>query len=137
MGYSSKFSPERYEPIAKVLEGIQALPPGKSTIVSVDPGRPEELGVIKYLVYDFLFHTGLKKNFRIKTLENELLIQRLGLRAEPKFVLQKNNQELIETLIELWGEPEAKAQLESWIKEGKISAEDGDELWASVEKIMS
>jgi hypothetical protein len=137
MGYSKKFSPERYEPIAKVLEAIQALEPGKSFILSVDPGRPEELGLIKYLVYDFLFHTGLKKNFRIKTLENELLILRLGLRAEPKFVLQKNNQELIETLIELWDTEAAKVRLKEWVDSGKISAEDGDELWKSVQKIMA
>jgi len=135
VGYSKTFTPKRYEPIAKVLEAVQRLEPGERLIVSEAPGV--EIGLVRYLVYDFLFHTGLKERFRLKTLGTELLIQRLGTGEGLKVELQKSNQEFIETLIELWGSTDAEEALKGWVLSGKISAEDGDELWASVERIMA
>lgn len=133
MTYSVKFTPERYEPIGKVLESLKALRPGG--FVTTAGGR-EELARVRYLVYDFLSHTGLKKEFRIKTLGSELLIQRKEDLREVKLSVNDNG-ELIESLIELWGTEAAKAALERWTKEGRISEEEGAELWKSVEKIMT
>jgi hypothetical protein len=133
VSYSAKFIPERYEPIAKVLDSIKALRPGG--FVTTAGGR-EELSRVKYLVYDFLSHTGLKSQFKLKMLEGELLIQRKADLREVSLSI-KDNGALIESLIELWGTTEAKAALESWIKEERISEEEGAELWESVSKIMT
>lgn len=130
MGYSAKFNPARYESITKVLESLKSLLPGGRVLVS---GRPEELGLTKYLVYDFLFHTGLKSQFKIKTLEGELLIQR---KAAPATKVSVEGA-LIESLIEFWGTPKAEAALEQWKKEERITESEGVELWQSVAKIMT
>ena len=133
MTYSVKFTPERYEPIAKVLDSLKALRPGG--FVTTAGGR-EELSRVKYLVYDFLSHTGLKKEFKLKMLEGELLIQRKADLREVSLSI-KDNGALIESLIELWGTDGAKAALEDWIKVERISEEEGAELWESVSKIMT
>jgi hypothetical protein len=135
MGYSKIFKPERYESIAKVLEAVQTLHPGGRLTIS--GGSKEELGVIRYLVYDFLWHMGLKGKFRVKTLESSLLVLRLGFREEPKVRVEREQGELVEALIELWDTKAAEAQLKEWVSSGKISTEEGDELWKSVEKIMA
>jgi len=138
MSYSKHFNPARYEPIAKVLEAVQALRPGGR--LTITGASSEELGQTRYLVYDFLWHMGLKEMFRLRTLgEGTLLIQRLGLGDSVKVEIAANTKrgEMIETLIELWDTEAAKDQLKEWVDSRKISAEDGDELWTSVQKIMA
>jgi len=134
VGYSKTFNSEKYKSIAKVLDSIQSLAPGGRVIVSEAPGLG--IGIVRYLVYDFLFHTRLKAQFRLKTLGTELLIQRLGSGEALKVEVQVGRGEMIEALIELWGTAEARAALEEWIKASKISPEEGNELWESVQKIM-
>jgi len=133
MSYTAKFTPERYEPIAKVLESLKALRPGGKVTIA---GGREELERIRYLVYEFLFHTGLKREFKLRNLGDELLIQRKADLREVR-VAKDDKGEFIESLIELWGTLEAKAALERWKKEGRITEGEGAELWERTEKIMA
>ena len=133
MSYTVKFTPERYEPIAKVLESLKALRAGGKVTIA---GGREELERIRYLVYEFLFHTGLKKEFKLRNLGDEILIQRKADLREVR-VAKDDKGEFIESLIELWGTLEAKAALERWTKEGRITEGEGAELWERIEKIMA
>lgn len=73
--YSKNFNPSKYKPIADLLGQIQVLEKGGSLWVN-DLSR-EELHNTRWLLYDWLSHQGLKKNYRIRVLEGDLRISRL------------------------------------------------------------
>lgn len=137
MGYSEKFNPEKYEPLQKVISAVQALEPGQSTVMTV--GSAEDLSKARMLLYEVLHHLGVKTRFRIKVLgPTQLLILRLGFRSEPStqtFGIGKDKE--IEELIEVWGEPQAEALLQGWVTSGRVTKEEGVELWEHLKRIMS
>lgn len=144
MSYSKVFSPEKYEVITNVIEATQGLSPGEA--VTVTSETPEASSLTRNLLYDYLFHMSLKGKFRIKCLDPKtLIIRRLGFKALAtiKFLGKKTitggpqHSPMIESLIELWGEPEAEAILKGWIETKAISLEEGEELWTHVKRIMS
>jgi hypothetical protein len=136
MGYSKKFTPEKYNSITKVVEAIQRLTPGQSTVI--DCNSESDFVKTRYLVYDFLYQMNLKGKFRIKTLPNQLIINRLGFKFEPKVsIIGGFDQKKIERLIELWDEPEARPTLDGWVEGEELTPEEGEELWEHVKRIMS
>lgn len=137
MAYSKKFVPEKYEVISNVVEAVGNLTPGRSIVVT-NPD-PEARERTRYLVYDYFHHMNLKNRFRLKMVGSALIIQKLGFRVSSEVTTTGGelNQEKIHRLIDLWGEAEAKASLESWIEAGEISASEGVELWEHVKRIMS
>jgi hypothetical protein len=148
MSYSKKLTPEKFEELEETIQKILDLKPGMGISVSCE--SPEDLVRIRYKIYDFLFHMELKGKFRLRVLNpRQLVIQRLGFAAVTEAVsfgvpipqapgqAREFPKTMIERLIELWGEAEARAQLEAWVEAKAISKEEGEELWEHVTRIMS
>jgi len=62
--YSKKFNPTKYEPIKELLEQIQDLEEGSSLLVS--PNSEKEEREMRWLLYDWFFHMGLKHLYRLR-----------------------------------------------------------------------
>lgn len=137
MSYSKKFSPEKYEGIAGILEKIQGMSPGAR--VTVSGVEAAALVEIRYLIYDFLHQMGVKKLYKIRSLENALLIQRLGFKDEPKVLVEEEHSPKLEALIDAWETPNVNPELmlKVWVDTGELTREEGDALWEKVKRIMS
>jgi hypothetical protein len=144
VSYSRNLKLEKFEGLENVLSSLQALEPGGSCVVSCESS--EDLVKTRYSLYEFLFHMELKGRFRLKVLSpTKLMIVRIGFKpllgvsqfGVPVTKAPDLPKTMIERLIELWGEAEAKAQLEAWIEAKAISKEEGEELWEHVQRIMS
>ena len=139
MTYSKTFNSARYAPLGDSLESIQRLAPGEHLVLPAVDGKA--MGRARLLVYDWLWHTGLKAEFKIKVLsESELLITR-RLRSvlveEGKSVrLREKAAPFVETLIDLWGTKEALRAMDEWISNGRLTKEEGEALWNKVDEIM-
>lgn len=80
--YTKKFVPERYLEIKPILEKIQKLSPGEVLLVR---DSNESLYSIRWLLYDWLYHMGLKNLFKIATEEPNLrIIRKKNLHFETK-----------------------------------------------------
>ncbi len=74
--YSKIYIPERYEELGSILTKIQSLEPGGKVELR---GLGEETNRVRYQIYEWLYHMGLKKLFRLKQDLDTLTIRRLGL----------------------------------------------------------
>lgn len=72
--YSKTFVPERYSRISSLLEKVQALEEGGRVVLSGLETR--EIGEVRWLLYDWLYHMQLKKQFRLREEEFSLIIER-------------------------------------------------------------
>ena len=142
MTYSKTFNPTRYAPLGTSLEDIQKLTPGEHLVLPAVDGKA--MGRARLLVYDWLWHTGLKGEFKIKVLSaTEILITRRlrsvlveeegrGNRGK----LAEASAPFVETLIDLWGTKEAARAVDKWISNGRLTKEEGEALWNKVDEIM-
>lgn len=75
MSYTVRFDETKFAPIAPLLAEIQNMAPGdKLRLVLREVEKPR----LRWLVYDWLHHQGLKSQFVIKTFDAELWILRKG-----------------------------------------------------------
>jgi len=74
--YTKNFNPERYKDIKDILEKIQALEPGSR--LSIKGLRRDEIHQLRWLLYDWMFHMGIKSKFQLRQDENELIVRRKG-----------------------------------------------------------
>ena len=72
MGYTKNYKPEKFLPIARQLEEIGEMLPGQSYEIK---GSTETLTTVRWLVYDWLSHQGLRGSFKIRALPGRLLIE--------------------------------------------------------------
>lgn len=77
--YTKKFNPDHYEELAPLLEQIQDLEEGSSLLVSASPKESREM---RWLLYDWLHHMGLKSLFRIQDEEGGFRVRRRGFSFE-------------------------------------------------------
>jgi len=137
MTYSKSFTPSKYTSISTALEKLQSLKPGaRAVFVSVSP---EAQARLRYLLYDYLHHSGLKAAFRLKTLgPTELMLQRLhqSLIRRTEDIDEKMSP-YVEALIEVWGTGRAEALIGLWKVEKDMDDEEATALWARVSEIMT
>ena len=72
--YSKTFRPERYSRISSLLEKVQALEEGGKVVL---PGlETREIGEVRWLLYDWLYHMQLKKQFCVREEDFSLVVER-------------------------------------------------------------
>lgn len=74
MAYSRKFTEKKYLQITSILEELQALQEGEILLVRDLVG--EDVLRVRWLLYDWLRHQGLKRLFTIRTEGNTLKIKK-------------------------------------------------------------
>lgn len=72
--YSKTFVPERYSRISSLLEKVQALEEGGKVVLSGIEKR--EIGEVRWLLYDWLYHMQLKKQFKLREEDFSLTVER-------------------------------------------------------------
>ena len=72
--YSKTFVPERYSRISSLLEKVQALEEGGKVVLSGIEKR--EIGEVRWLLYDWLYHMQLKKQFKLREEDFSLIVER-------------------------------------------------------------
>jgi len=136
MTYTKTFNPEKFAPIASVLEHLQTLEPGEKLVISLSSSV--ELANLRWLVYDWLHHMGLKEAFRLKVEDLGLEIKR---RAQPEFKINISSPvgkaHLDKLLKETITSSEPIEFLRSKKEAGKINAEEFGWLLGKYDKIMA
>ena len=136
MTYTKTFNPEKFAPIASILEQLQALVPGEKLTISLKT-KAEQTN-LRWLVYDWLHHMGLKEVFRLRVEGLDLEIMR---RAEPSFKISISSPigraHLDKLLKETITSSEPIEFLRSKKEAGKISAEEFGWLLGKYDKIMA
>jgi len=136
MTYTKTFNPEKFAPIASILEQLQALVPGEKLTISLK--TKSEQTNLRWLVYDWLHHMGLKKVFRLRIEDLDLEIKR---RIEPEFEINISSPigraHLDKLLKETITSSEPIEFLRSKKEAGKISAEEFGWLLGKYDKIMA
>uniref|UniRef100_A0A6M3JXR0 Uncharacterized protein n=1 Tax=viral metagenome TaxID=1070528 RepID=A0A6M3JXR0_9ZZZZ len=136
MTYTKTFNPEKFAPIASVLEQLQALVPGEKLTISLKT-KAEQTN-LRWLVYDWLHHMGLKEVFRLRVEDLGLEIKR---RIEPEFEINISSPigkaHLDKLLKETITSSEPIEFLRSKKEAGKINAEEFGWLLGKYDKIVS
>lgn len=91
--YSKKFDPSRYESIKDVLEKIQDLELGGT--LWIRGLSKEQVYNTRWLLYDWLYHMELKRGYRLRVIEGNILIVRL---KKLDFSFEVTHKELPERL---------------------------------------
>jgi len=138
MAYTTKWDQSRYEGISLILKDMIALEDGGSLLLSFS--SREDLVRTRYLIYDWLSHQGLKKNFKIRTRFERLalLVEKSGF--SPEVVVEKGREPLSPRLEEIlkdllqWEKPQ-EALLEL-LKKEEISGGDFDRLRENLRRIF-
>lgn len=137
MTYTRVFNPKRYRVIEGVIPKIEGLSPGGRVIVS--GLEREALARVRYLLYDWLSHMGLKESFKIKMdyAREELTVQHQGapeslrVRVELPSVRDDLMRELIAN------EERAEDLVNEWLREGKVTKEEAVELMAALAQVLA
>lgn len=91
MSYSYKFSLERYTSIEKFIEQLGALEEGKT--LSIELSSSAEAEKTRWLFYDYLHHIGASSSYRIKRIQNFLLIGKTKVLSSNIIVLEERSIE--------------------------------------------
>lgn len=138
MSYTKRFDKEKYDDLSWVTEKLKLLKPGGRLVVG--PFRGErQLNRARFMLYDWLNHMGLKQLFRVRTRlrQGELEVENLQWPEGAEVTVvqgMKRTERLLEELV-LAGEP--KKKIEQWVRERRISNQDGVELLQRLEEILS
>ena len=138
MGYTAKYDEKKYQAIVPITGRLETLGPGER--MTVGPFKDErQLRRLRYLFYDWLSHLGLKEQYRVRTyaraLELEVEDLRWPNRLEVTMGKIKKHQEAPLKELVLADDPERVIQ--EWIKEEKITTQDGAVLLGKLEEILS
>ena len=134
MTYTKVFEPSRYESIASATDQLSRLSPGQRIVIQAK--NAEALVRLRYLLYDYLYHTGLKGDFRLKVISpTELLILRLQSALIEK-IESERSAPFIERLIDLWDSGDPGAELAKWVEKGELTQEEAKAVKEEVERIM-
>jgi hypothetical protein len=72
--YTKNFDPARFEKIRYILEPLQNLSPGEK--ITISGFSREEKITTRWLLYDWMSHMGVKSLFRIKEIDDHLMVIR-------------------------------------------------------------
>lgn len=139
MSYSKTYDPEKYSPIASIIEKTQLLEQGEAfKVTGLKPSQSED---IRYLLYDWFRHMNLKGQFRVEVSSTYLRVYRKGLPSTFTIVnefnvLKPELEEILKESINL-DKMEASLHFANVCKEGRISKEEQNELERRWLKIMS
>lgn len=115
--YSKTFRPERYSRISSLLEKVQVLEGGGKVVLSGLETR--EIGEVRWLLYDWLYHMQLKKQFRVREEDFSLVVER-------------KRENFVDFRVE---EPPLPPHLEKIFQEALLCEEEG-EVVTFIEKII-
>ena len=136
MTYTKSFSPDDYELIAPTLQKIQDLKDGERLVLS--GLSPEDKAALRYKLYNWLHHTGLKKHFRIKTLQKDLVVMRKSFTGLQTFLEKDSLESSVEEIFkEMIQSDEPKALAKTKAQEGTITEEQALDLIERYNKVMS
>lgn len=137
MTYTRKFNEARYRPIAEVISKLERLRSGGRVVVG--GLEREALARVRYLLYDWLSHMGLKESFKIKMdyARSELIVQHQGAPASLRVRVELGGvrDDLMRELIA--NEERAQDLVNEWLSEGKITKEEGTELMLALEQVLA
>jgi len=134
MTYTKKFNAAKFTHLTETFKNLLDLPPGgKLTLGGMEIGT---LFRTRWLVYDWLHHMGLRKQFKVSQREGELVIIRKG---GPSPILKRETPSLAELeplLKDMLQVDDAVAWLREARREKKITAEEMGILLDRYNEIM-
>ena len=142
MSYTTTFDEKKYAPIREAIEQLPGLEPGGEVIIS---GLSDyELNRARWLLYDYLFHTGAKSGFRVKqdAEKNEIIVRRIGIKSQPIVTVSRGGvpaslDSLLAELVALDDLKQAEDRLGEWVQEGRITAVQLGQLLVELRRAMS
>ena len=125
MGYPAKYDPARYTYLSAVTDKMTRMKEGEHFTIPLR--NPKDLENVRYDLYSWLFHHRLKKNFRIKVVEQSLIVTK-G-RGKPAITIQESGfvkeDEIMEKLIYTdRTEDGVRNELKEMLKRKEIEFED-------------
>jgi len=87
MSYPTKFNPERYKEIEGILIDLKEMLPGSR--MTLRGLNPESLSRIRTLLYEWLYHTEMKRSFTLKSLVGDLIVIRKGMPESATVEIEK------------------------------------------------
>ena len=133
MSYTVNFKEERYAPIKHAIESLEGLQVGDRVVMEeVDL---TQIGTIKYLLYDWLYHKGLKTMFKVGSnlSRREIWVERRLPIGAMRIRKETTNQRLLEELI-ISEEPEKLVG--KWVEKKEITETQGERLLDNLSKIL-
>lgn len=142
MTYTLKFDEKKYAPIQQALDELAVLEPGGE--VQIANLTLTDLGKARWLIYDYLSHTGAKSRFRVRVDRDRLTItiRRIGFSTQPQIISTRGSlptplEPLLQELIALDNLEKAEKLLGEWAQTGKVSAIELGQLLLELRRVMS
>ena len=132
--YSKIFKPERYKPIKTLLKEVQELDFGAVATVK---GSTEDISTTRFLLYDWLFHMGLRGVYKLQLINESWLV--VTKKRSPKLgvlsgmALSSSLESHMRELVVIFD----KEEMETKLKELQLTQEDAQALREAWEKVMA
>ena len=134
MTYTKKFNPAKFTHLEETFKTLLDLSPGEK--LTVGGVGVESLHSTRWLIYDWLYHMGMNKKFKISEREGELVIIRKG-GAIPTLRRETPTLKQLEPLLEeMLGSKDASLWLREARREERITAEEMGILLDRYNKVM-
>ena len=137
MTYSSTYDPNRYTSISQAIRSIENMRSGGRIVI--DGLEREVIGRMRYLLYDWMSHLGIKKSYRIRSdpHRGEITILHLGMSDTMNIREDVPNTEVENLVGELIGIENPEDIVEQWIKEKRTNIIGGAEILRRLGEILS
>lgn len=140
MTYTKVFDEAKYNEIKAITEELLTLESGSE--MSISGLNPHELTHTRWLVYDWLYHNGVKHLFRVKTEKSTLLIKRIGLTSIPRIEIVNENLsvgvgKILAELVALDNLQQAEAKLTQMAMDKQVSATELGQLLLELRRIFT
>lgn len=135
--YSKQFDQKRYEPISRAVGQIEKLSPGGK--VTIENLTREQMVRVRYLLYDWMSHLGVKQSYRIRTdySTKQITVTHLGAYENMDVSISQGSKYLEPFVEQLIGLENPEEQIRLWITEKKLNVEQGAEILRSLKEVMA
>ena len=140
MTYTKILDEAKYTEIRAITDELATLTAGEET--SVSGLNPHELAHTRWLIYDWLYHNGVKNLFRVKTERDSLIIKRTGNTSIPRIEKRNSNlalgaQRILAELVALDNLKAAETKLMQMAMDKQISTTELGELLLELRRIFT
>lgn len=142
MTYTKTFDEAKFTEIEDLLKQLTNLESGGE--VSISHLNAHEMAHVRWLIYDWLHHMGVKGKFRVRTdpERGALVVRRLGLTSTPHVEVNRSGlpsglARILEDLVALDDQRQAEQKLELLVSEKKISHGEFGELLLELRRVFT
>jgi hypothetical protein len=142
VSYTQSFSEDKYASIQVALDQLPGLEAGGE--VTLSNLNLHEVGHIRWLVYDYLHHMGVKNQFRMRTdwERKALVIRRLGVTSHIQIDVNRSGlarglDSVLQKLVALDNLQQAEDELGKMLAQKEIAPEDMGKILLELRRIFS